>query len=303
MERSQQTHFSERASAWTRWWRAAVEVAGPVVRRERDASAHFGAEAGHGRPEHRRKERQPWRTRTRSFGSGDGSDAEVGVRGLASRLKTGSGRASVRRQSELSRNVARWFESRCARRTAGFGLQANLAWRGRGAETDGVSVLNPGCFGIRGKGQEARPTARGVRDRQKGKTGASPAEPEAGPGAGGGRRCGNGSAASVAGAGRQSKQPAVLRQQDSGPTSVGEGPAVETLRGGERRWRVKAPGRSSPSESGCGQRVSARFAWKVRVCSTKGERETPGRHRPLRDGTAPREEKALKGETPRTLLA
>jgi hypothetical protein len=192
-------------------------------------------------------------------------DVAVGVGGLASWLQRGNGRASARQRPGWSQSVARWLEPRCARQAAGFGPRASPAWRGRGAGTDGVSVPSPGCFGIRGKGQEARPTARGVRDRRKGKAGASPADPEAGPGAGGSSPRGNGSAASVAGADRRDRQLPVAKQRDSVPTSVGEGPAVEARRGGRRRWRVKAPGRSSPSESGCVQRVSARFMWKVRV--------------------------------------
>jgi hypothetical protein len=50
---------------------------------------------------------------------------------------------------------------------------------------------------------EARPTARSVRDGRKGRSGASPADPAAGPGAGGSRPCGNGSVASAAGAVQQ----------------------------------------------------------------------------------------------------
>lgn len=72
-----------------------------------------GAAAGCGRPERRWKERQPRGARNLSFGSGDGSRAEVEVRGLASRLERGCGRVSAWQRSASSRSVARWFEPRC----------------------------------------------------------------------------------------------------------------------------------------------------------------------------------------------
>jgi hypothetical protein len=253
---------------------AAVEEAAPSGWPERVTKPSFGAVAGRGKagssPEgavvatdatHGLRSGRGGRSGHRGRRTGETTRTQPRPRfGVAT-----EGRESERRPKE---RITGWTASR------GLRLAARWTSRGRGAGTAGSRVFGWNCFGSDGRRQEARPTARSVRDGGKEATGASPGRPDRGPGAFGSGQRETRSVTSVTDPVERGQRPDVTslpgNEVDFGRQRSWQGRHSEVVGAGTRADTIaEATGRRLDASSGL--RPVSRG--QVGSCGMKGERQ------------------------------